>query len=55
VVYLNGYVKVQDYMENGGDLKDLYMWKVKISDIEEIKESWLVKINSDDLKVPFFS
>jgi hypothetical protein len=25
VVYLNGYVKVQDYMENGGDLKDLYM------------------------------
>ncbi len=55
VVYLNGYMDLESFLDNWWDLKKLYMWKIKTSDLETVLESWLVKINSEDLLVPFLS
>ncbi len=54
VVYVNGYLAIQDYLENWGDLKELYLWKVHIKDLEEIKMSYVLDVDFNDLKIPFF-
>ncbi len=55
VVYLNGYMNLQNFLDNNGDLKNLYMGKIKTSDLEIVTDSGLVSINTEELKVPFFS
>ena len=55
VVYLNGYVDVQNYLDTGWDLKKLYLGKLRSSDLQTVVDSGLVDINTENLKVPFFS
>ncbi len=54
VVYINGYLKVDDYINTGGDLKELYLAKMTIEDLQDLKDSYFLKLNFNDLKVPFF-
>jgi alpha-L-glutamate ligase-like protein/uncharacterized protein (TIGR02421 family) len=39
LVYFRGYHQVKDFVENGGDLKDLYYGKYNLRDLEKIKLS----------------
>ncbi len=52
VVYLNGFVKVKDFLEWWWDIKELYIWKVSLEDLEEIKNSYFMKLDFENLKVP---
>ncbi|MDC0506270.1 hypothetical protein OAN96_01595, partial [Candidatus Gracilibacteria bacterium] len=54
VVYLNGYLKVDNFINTGGDLKELYLAKMTIQDLQNLKDSYFLKLNFNDLKVPFF-
>jgi len=53
VVYVNWYLDVKNYINQGGSLKELYLWKVSIEDIDVLKNSYFVKLNFNDLKLPF--
>lgn len=53
IVYLNGLLKVEEYVRQGRDMKELYIWKIAISDLDEIKNSLLIDINLKDIKTPF--
>jgi alpha-L-glutamate ligase-like protein/uncharacterized protein (TIGR02421 family) len=37
-IYYKGYHQIKEYVENNGDLKDLYIGKLNIFDLERIKE-----------------
>jgi len=54
VVYLNWYLKVDNFINTGGDLKELYLAKMTIEDLQDLKDSYFLKLNFNDLKVPFF-
>jgi len=54
VVYLNWYLEIEEFLNNGWDLKELYFWKISILDLEEIKKSEFLDLKIDDLKIPFF-
>jgi len=53
VVYVNWYLSVKNYIQWWGSLKELYLWKVSIEDIDILKNSYFVKLNFNDLKLPF--
>lgn len=55
VVYTNGYLAVRAYLDNGGDLKDLYMWKIGLDDLQDIHDSGMLDIPAWEIKTPFFS
>lgn len=55
VVYTNGYLAVSNYIDSGGDLKKLYIWKTSIEDLEEIHSSRMLDIPVADIKTPFFT
>lgn len=54
VVYLNGYLKIDDFINTGWDLKELYLSKMTIQDLQDLKDSYFLKLSFNDLKVPFF-
>ncbi len=53
-VYLNGLLKVEAFVHNWGDLKELYLGKITIEDLEELKASYFMKLNFNEGKIPFF-
>ncbi|MDD5212820.1 MAG: DUF1704 domain-containing protein [Candidatus Gracilibacteria bacterium] len=54
LIYINGYLELLDFIDNGGDIKELYFGKIGVKDLEEIKNSKLVKIDLSKLKIPLF-
>jgi hypothetical protein len=54
VVYLNGFFKINKFIEQGWSLKELYLWKMWIEDLEELKESYFMKLKFNENKIPFF-
>ncbi len=54
IVYVNWYLKVENFVESWWDLKELYLWKISIEDLDILKESYFIKLNFNDLKTPFF-
>ena len=54
LVYVNWYLKVDSFINNWGDLKELYIWKINLTDLEDIKTSYFLNTDLNDLKVPFF-
>jgi len=54
LVYVNWYLKVDNFINNWGDLKELYIWKINLNDLEDIKTSYFLNTDLNDLKVPFF-
>ena len=53
LVYLNGLKKIEEFIKNGWDLKELYLGKISIIDLEELKESYFIKLNFNENKIPF--
>lgn len=53
-VYLNGLLKIEWFVSNWWNLKELYLWKITIEDLQELKESYFMKLNFNDSKIPFF-
>jgi len=51
-VYVNGFLKIEDFLNAGGNLEDLYIGKVAIEDLDEIQSSFLVP-KPKDIKIPF--
>lgn len=54
LVYVNWYLKIDNYLSKWNNLKDLYIWKINIEDLILLKDSYFLKLNYSDLKVPFF-
>ncbi len=54
VVYLNWYLKIQKFLSEWWNLKELYLWKMTIEDLKELKESYFMKLNFNESKIPFF-
>ena len=54
VVYLNGFLKIKKFLNDWWSLKELYLWKMWIEDLEELKQSYFMKLNFNDNKIPFF-
>lgn len=53
IVYLNWLLKVEEYIRQWRDMKELYIGKIAIGDLDEIKNSLLIDINLKDIKTPF--
>jgi hypothetical protein len=54
LVYVNWYLKVDNFINNSGNLRELYMWKINLTDLEDIKSTYFLNTDLNDLKVPFF-
>ncbi len=54
IVYVNWYLKLDNFINNWWNLKELYLWKINIIDLEDIKNSYFLKIDFNNLKIPFF-
>ncbi len=54
VVYVNWFVKIEDFMNNWWRLEELYVWKISLDDLEEIKKSYFIKFDFKSLTTPFF-
>lgn len=54
VVYLNWYIKVTDFINLGWKLEQLYIWKISLDDLEEIKSSYFITFSFWGLITPFF-
>ncbi len=54
VIYLNWYFEVDNFIKNWWDIKELYFWKIGLSDLEEIKKSEFLNIKVNDFKIPLF-
>jgi len=53
LVYLNGLMKIEKFIKNWGDLKELYLWKISIEDLDELKESYFIQLRFNENKIPF--
>ncbi len=53
-VYLNWYLKLEKFIEKWWKLEQLYIWKISLDDLEEIKNSYFIKFNFSELTIPFF-
>ncbi len=54
-VYLKWFLKIQEYLKQWWKINELYFWKIKIEDIEEIKKSDIISLKTQDVKYPFFT
>lgn len=55
VVYVNGFLSVEAYIDNGWRLADLYIWKIHLDDIEIIKQHDFFIKHKKDVVIPFFA
>jgi hypothetical protein len=53
VVYLNGLTSVESYLDAGGKLENLYIWKLHLDDIKAIQEHAFFTKHKRDLVIPF--
>lgn len=54
LVYLNWFMKLEKFLASSWVLRDLYVWKINIEDLSVLKDSYFIKLDFSDLKVPFF-
>lgn len=54
VVYLNWLRKVENFVHEWWDLKELYIWKIGLQDLYDMKQSYFMKLNFNESKIPFF-
>lgn len=54
LVYLNWYDKIERFLENWWNLKELYLGKISLEDLEDIKSSGMIPMRLEDLRIPFF-
>lgn len=53
-VYVNWYLKVDNFINIWWKLEELYIWKISLDDLEEIKNSYFIKFDFSWLTTPFF-
>ncbi len=53
VVYVNGLFWVEDYLENGWELGDLYIWKIGIKDIPSLEKNNYFTEHKKEVTIPF--
>jgi hypothetical protein len=53
-VYVNWYLKVEKFIKEGWKLEELYIWKISLDDLDEIKNSYFIKFSFLWLVTPFF-
>jgi alpha-L-glutamate ligase-like protein len=53
VVYVNGFLSVESYLDTGGSLEDLYIWKLHLDDIQTIKGHDFFTKHKKDIVIPF--
>ncbi len=54
LIYIDWHLEILDFINNWWDLKELYFWKIWVKDLEEIRNSDIVKIDLNKLKFPLF-
>lgn len=54
LVYLNGYMKIKNYVATGWFLEDLYFWKISLEDLEEIQNLDFFRKEKQKIITPFF-
>jgi len=54
VVYVNWYFEILDFIDNWWVLMDLYFWKIWINDLNDIKNTNILKLKTEDYKVPLY-
>jgi len=53
VVYLNGFIAVEDFIERGGSLKDIYIGKIHLDDLALIQKNEFFGSHKKDIVIPF--
>lgn len=53
VVYVNGFLSVESYLDTGWSLEDLYIWKLHLDDIKTIKGHDFFTKHKKDRVIPF--
>ncbi len=53
-VYVNWLIKIEDFIKNWWKLAELYIWKISLEDLEEVKKSYFIKFDFKGLIIPFF-
>jgi hypothetical protein len=54
LIYIDWYVELVDFIANWWNLKELYFWKIWVKDLDEIRNSNILKIELEKLKTPVF-
>lgn len=54
VIYVNGFLKIMDFIEQWWDVNELYFWKISIQDLQEIKTSDFIDMKNINWKTPLF-
>ncbi|MGE4443708.1 MAG: tyrosine/phenylalanine carboxypeptidase domain-containing protein [Candidatus Altimarinota bacterium] len=55
IIYINGFLQVKKFIENGGNINELYFGKISLQDLAEIKKSEFIQFKVDDFKIPLFT
>ncbi len=53
-LYVNWFFKLDDFIKNWWKLEDLYIWKISLDDLEEIKSSYFITFDFSWIITPFF-
>ena len=54
VVYVNGFLKIEDFIQNWWKLEKLYIWKISLLDLPELENSYFINFDFKWLITPFF-
>lgn len=55
IIYINWFLQVKKFIENGGNINELYFGKISLQDLAEIKKSEFIQFKVDDFKIPLFT
>ena len=53
VVYVNGFYSVEQYLDSGGTLESLYLWKLHLDDLEIVKSNDFFTKHKKEIIIPF--
>ncbi len=53
-VYVNWYLKLENFINLWWRLEELYIWKISLEDLDEIKTSYFINFDFNWLVTPFF-
>jgi len=53
VVYTNGFFAVEDFIERGGSLKDIYIGKIHLDDLQQVQKNAFFTEHKKDIIIPF--
>lgn len=54
-VYVNGFLKVEEFLESGRELQELYIGKVGLEDLKDIESISVFSQHKREIIVPFLN